>query len=152
MVASPSPIFRAADPEAEAGFAHCYRTKILFAVGGFMGLSDLRPLPIPLLVRYRLIDSCSLAAGMRSHGYYHVVRANGLETNEKGRKRGKNETRKDTREKKNRKVEVAAAVLYLVCYRAGTKLNLCPRSWHSLVLRTCHAAAPRAKSMNVSIH
>ena len=24
-----------------AGFAHCYRAKILFAVGGFMGLADL---------------------------------------------------------------------------------------------------------------
>lgn len=37
-----------------------YRTKILSAVGGFMALTDLKPLPIPSLVRYQLIDSSSV--------------------------------------------------------------------------------------------
>lgn len=60
MVFSPlGDLARGRSAEAEAGFAHCYRTKILFAVGGFMGLADLRPLPISFLVRYKLIDSCS---------------------------------------------------------------------------------------------
>lgn len=59
MVSPLGDLARGRSAEAEAGFAHCYRTKILFAVGGFMGLADLRPLPISFLVRYKLIDSCS---------------------------------------------------------------------------------------------
>jgi len=60
MMASLRSRARGRSTEAEAGFAHCYRAKILFAVGGFMGFADLKPLPIPLLVRYKLIDSCRL--------------------------------------------------------------------------------------------
>lgn len=100
MAASPPPISRAADPEAEAGFVHCYRAKILFAVGGFMGLGDLRPLPIPLLVRYRLIDSCSLAAGMRRRGYYHIARERFR--NEREREKGEGMKREKTRREKEK--------------------------------------------------
>lgn len=64
---------RVADCEVGAGFAHCYRTKILFAVGGFMGFADVRPFPIPSLVRYKLIDSCMVVVYRSVSGWYGTL-------------------------------------------------------------------------------
>lgn len=64
---------RVAVCEVGAGFAHCYRTKILFAVGGFMGFADVRPFPIPSLVRYKLIDSSSVVVYRPVSGWYATL-------------------------------------------------------------------------------
>lgn len=69
-----------------------------------MDLVDLEPLPIPLLVRYKLIDSCSLAGRVVCHGYYRA-RASGLKIREgRGEKR---EERKKRNEERKGEVEVA---------------------------------------------
>jgi hypothetical protein len=76
-----------------------------------MGLADLRPLPIPLLVRYKLIDSCSLAGPVRPvvcRGYYHGARARARASSLKNTKAGKKRKGKRKRNEE-RKGEVKVA-------------------------------------------
>lgn len=100
-----------------------------------MGLADLRPLPIPLLVRCKLIDSCSLAGPVPAvvcRGYYRGARARFKNTKEKREKRGGKETKKDRAQSKWRRRERRR----YIAPHAGTKLNLCPAD-RGTYLRTC---------------
>lgn len=117
-----------------------------------MGPADLRPLPIPLLVRYKLIDSCSLAGPVPAWYAAATIAVRACErfknTKEKKReKRGGKETKKE-------RVEVEVAETREALYRAALRneTEFMPRrSWH-LLLRTCHATATHAKSTNELIH
>lgn len=73
-----------------------------------MGLADLRPLPIPLLVRYKLIDSCSLAAAGTRRWYATATIAAREQLKNERRRDGKHEERKGEEPKWRRR----KAVLY----------------------------------------
>lgn len=101
-----------------------YRAKISFAVGGFMGLADLRPFPIPLFVRYKLIDSCSLAGPVPAcpvcRGYYRSARA--LTRERFKSTKGKKGREKKTKEEKTKsKWQTREAVLYCAVRRNETE-------------------------------
>lgn len=148
MVSPLGDLARGRSAEAEAGFAHCYRTKILFAVGGFMGLADLRPLPISFLVRYKLIDSCSRYLSGVSRLLSRWARAVKKST-----------TKKTTRERKKREKESKNEVE--VAYKKGNVISrrALERNWiyASPIVAparpsTYYAAAFHAKPTNVLIH
>lgn len=115
-----------------------------------MSLVDLRPLPIPLLVRYELIDSCVLV-GRYQRGMPRLLSpyAGGLKIR-RGGGEGREKRRKRSEERKG-EVEVADEKGGVISRRNETEF-MPRRSWHLLVLRTCHAAAPRAELTNELIH
>lgn len=103
-----------------------YRAKISFAVGGFMGLADLRPLPIPLHVRYKLIDSCSLAGAVPAWYAAATIAVRACERSKNTKKKKERREEEKKRRKKRSKSKWRRRERRYIALHSGTKLNLCP--------------------------